>query len=306
MNISKQVQDLSKKLPGRIYYEYDMRRLNWFNLGGPTKVFFKPNTLEELIFFLKNFSNSLPIKVLGVGSNTLIRDGGYDGVIIKLGKNFSHLSKLDDNTVISGSAVLDKQLSNFAIENSIAGLEFLSCIPGSIGGAIKMNSGCYDYDISKCIVSIQVVDCNGIVRTIKSEKINFFYRGSDLSSDLIFLSGTFKGEKQDSRKIKQKIEKFSAIKKKSQPSRIKTCGSTFKNPTSQTQKKAWELIKEAQCENMKVGGASISEKHSNFFVNQGSATSNDMENLINLVREKVFNTTGIKLELELQIIGEKK
>ena len=177
MNISKQVQDLSKKLPGRIYYEYDMRRLNWFNLGGPTKVFFKPNTLEELIFFLKNFSNSLPIKVLGVGSNTLIRDGGYDGVIIKLGKNFSHLSKLDDNTVISGSAVLDKQLSNFAIENSIAGLEFLSCIPGSIGGAIKMNSGCYDYDISKCIVSIQVVDCNGIVRTIKSEKINFFYRG---------------------------------------------------------------------------------------------------------------------------------
>ena len=171
MNILKQVQDLSKKLPGKIYYEYDMRRLNWFKLGGPAKVFFKPNTLEELIFFLKNFSNSLPIKVLGVGSNTLIRDGGYDGVIIKLGKYFSHLSKLNDNTIISGSAVLDKQLSNFALENSIAGLEFLSCIPGSIGGAIKMNSGCYEYDISKYIVSIQVVDCNGIVRTIKSEKM---------------------------------------------------------------------------------------------------------------------------------------
>ena len=306
MNISKQVQDLSKKLPGKIYYEYDMRRLNWFNLGGPTKVFFKPNTLQELIFFLKNFSNSLPIKVLGVGSNTLIRDGGYDGVIIKLGKNFSHLSKLDDNTVISGSAVLDKQLSNFAIENSIAGLEFLSCIPGSIGGAIKMNSGCYDYDVSKCIVSIQVVDCNGIVRTIKSEKINFFYRGSDLSDDLIFLSGTFKGKKQNGKKIKERMEKLLAIKKKSQPTGIKTCGSTFKNPTNQTQKKAWELIKEAQCENMKIGDATISEKHSNFFVNQGSATSNDMENLISLVREKVFNTTGIKLELELQIIGEKK
>ena len=306
MNISKQVQNLSKKLPGKIFHEYDMRRLNWFNLGGPTKVFFKPNTLEELIFFLKNFSNSLPIKVLGVGSNTLIRDGGYDGVIIKLGKNFSHLSKLDDNTVISGSAVLDKQLSNFAIENSIAGLEFLSCIPGSIGGAIKMNSGCYDYDISKCIVSIQVVDCNGIVRTIKSEKINFFYRGSDLSDDLIFLSGTFKGKKQDGKKIKERMEKLLAIKKKSQPTGVKTCGSTFKNPTNQTQKKAWELIKEAQCENMKIGDATISEKHSNFFVNQGSATSNDMENLISLVREKVFNTTGIKLELELQIIGEKK
>ena len=306
MNISKQVQNLSKKLSGKIYYEYDMRHLNWFNVGGPAKVFFKPNTLEELIFFLKKFSNNLPIKVLGAGSNTLIRKGGYDGVIIKLGKNFSHLSKLNDNMVISGSAVLDKQLSNFALENSIAGLEFLSCIPGSIGGAIRMNSGCYDYDISKCITSIQAIDHNGIVRTIKSEKINFFYRGSDLSDDLIFLSGTFKGEKQDSRKIKEKMEKLLAIKKKSQPFRIKTCGSTFKNPTSQTEKKAWELIKEAQCENMKIGGASISEKHSNFFVNQGYATSNDMENLINLVRKKVFCTTGIKLELELQIIGEKK
>ena len=306
MNISKQVQDLSKKLSGKIYYKYDMRRLNWFNLGGPTKVFFKPNTLEELIFFLKTFPNNLPIKVLGVGSNILIREGGYNGVIIKLGKYFSHLSKLNDNTVISGSAVLDKQLSNFALENSIAGLEFLSCIPGSIGGAIKMNSECYGYDISKCIISIQVADHNGIVRTIKSEKINFFYRGSDLSDDLIFLSGTFKGKKQDGKKIKARMEKLLAIKKKSQPTGIKTCGSTFKNPTNQTQKKAWELIKEAQCENMKIGDAVISEKHINFFVNQGSATSNDMENLISLVREKVFNTTGIKLELELQIIGKKK
>ena len=255
---------------------------------------------------MKKFSNSLPIKVLGVGSNTLIRNGGYDGVIIKLGKYFSHLSKLNDNTVISGSAVLDKQLSNFALKNTITGLEFLSCIPGSIGGAIRMNAGCYGYDISKCIASIQVVDRNGIVRTIRSEKINFFYRGSDLSNDLIFLSGTFKGEKQDSKKIKEKMEKLLALKKKSQPSKIKTCGSTFKNPINQTQKKTWELIKEAQCENMKIGGASISEKHSNFFVNEDSATSNDMENLISLVREKVFNTTGIKLELELQIIGKKK
>ena len=169
-----------------------------------------------------------------------------------------------------------------------------------------MNSGCYDYDISKCIVSIQTVDHNGIVRSIKAEKINFFYRGSDLSDDLIFLSATFKGEKKDSKKIKEKMEKLSTDKNKSQPSRIKTCGSTFKNPTARTQKKAWKLIKEAQCENIKIGDASISEKHSNFFVNRGSATSNDMENLINLVREKVFSTTGIKLELELQIIGEKK
>ena len=306
MNILKQVQDLSKKISGKIYFQYDMKHLNWFNLGGPAKIFFKPNTLDELIIFLKEFSNTLPIKVLGLGSNTLIRDGGYNGIIIKLGKNFSHLSILDDNTIIAGSSVPYRQLSQFAQENSISGFEFFSCIPGSVGGAIKMNSGCYNYDVSKCIASIQTVNYDGIVRSIKSEKINFFYRGSDLPNDLIFLSATFKGQKQDIKEIEKTKKKLKENKEKSQPSRIKTCGSTFKNPTSQTQKKAWELIKEAQCDNMKIGGASISEKHSNFFVNQGSATSNDMENLINLVRKKVFNTTGIKLELELQIIGEKK
>jgi len=208
--------------------------------------------------------------------------------------------------IIAGSATMDKQLSNFAQENSISGLEFLHCIPGSVGGAIKMNSGCYGYDVSQCIESIQVIDRKGIVKTIKSEKINFFYRGSDLSEDLIFLSGTFKGEKQDSKKIKIKMEQLLEIKKKTQPSRIKTCGSTFKNPQGNIHKKAWQLIKESGCEKMKIGGAYISEKHSNFFVNGGSATSNDMENLIGAVREKVFNLTGIKLELELQIIGEKK
>ena len=306
MNILQLVKDISKNLSGKIYYEYNMKHLNWFNLGGPAKVFFKPDTLEELIFFLKKFSNSLPIKVLGVGSNTLIRDGGYPGIIIKLGKNFSHLSKLDDNTIISGTSVLDRQLSNFALENSITGLEFFSCIPGSIGGAIRMNSGCYGYDVSKCILSIQTINFNGVVRSIKTEKTNFYYRGTNLSDDLIFLSATFKGRKHSSKEIKEKMEKFSAVKKESQPSQIKTCGSTFKNPINQEQKKAWEFIKEAQCEKMKIGGASISAKHNNFFVNGGSATSSDMENLINHVREKVFSVTGIKLELELQIIGEHK
>ena len=305
MNIISHVKEISKKLSGKILYEYDTKHLNWFNLGGPAKIFYKPNKLEELIFFLKEFSNTLPIKILGVGSNTLIRDGGYNGVIIKLGKNFSHLSKLNDNTLISGSSVMDKHLSDFALKNSISGLEFLSCIPGSIGGAIKMNSGCYDCDISKCIASIQVVDRSGAVTSINAEKINFFYRGSDLSDDLIFLSATFKGEKKDKKQIKKKIEEFLLNKKKSQPTRIKTCGSTFKNPINKTQKKAWELIKEAQCENMKIGDALISEKHCNFFVNQGAATATDMENLINIVKKKVFNVTGIKLELELQIIGDK-
>ena len=190
---------------------------------------------------MKEFQKSLPIKVLGVGSNTLIRNGGYEGIIIKLGKNFSHLSRLDEDTVIAGSAAFDKQVSNFALENSISGLEFLYCIPGSVGGAIKMNSGCYGYDISKCIKSIQVLDHNGIVRTIRSENINFFYRGTNLSDDLIFLSGTFKGEQQDVKIIKKKMEKFSEFKQKTQPSKIKTCGSTFKNPTGPKKKEHGNL-----------------------------------------------------------------
>ena len=256
--------------------------------------------------FLKEFSNRLPIKVLGVGSNTLIRDGGFNGIIIKLGKNFSHLSKLDENTIIAGSSVLDKELSKFALKNSISGFEFFSCIPGSVGGAIRMNSGCYNYDVSKCIASIQAVNFHGIAQSIKMDKINFFYRGIDLPEDLIFLSATFKGNKQNSKIIEKTMQKLSLIKQKSQPSKIKTCGSTFKNPVGQTKKKAWELIKESECEKIRVGGASISKKHCNFFVNENSATSEDMENLINIVKEKVFNITGIKLELELQIIGEKK
>ena len=255
---------------------------------------------------MKKFSNTLPIKVLGVGSNTLIRDGGYDGIIIKLGKNFSHISKLNESMIVVGTSVLDKQLSKFAFENSISGFEFFSCIPGTVGGAIRMNSGCYDFDVSRCIASVQIVSHDGVVRSLDEKKINFFYRGSDLSDDLIFLSATFKGKRQDSKKIKETMQKLVSIKQKSQPSRIKTCGSTFKNPIKYTQKKAWELIKESQCENMKVGGASISKKHSNFFVNENFATSNDMENLINQVKEKVFGVTGIRLELELQIIGKKK
>ena len=306
MNISEQLQKISEKFPGTIYFDKNMKNLNWFNSGGPARFFFAPNTLEELVLFLKKFSNQLPIKVLGVGSNTLIRDGGYNGVIIKLGKNFSHISKLDENTIIAGTPVLDKRLSRFALDNSIGGLEFLSCIPGSIGGAIRMNSGCYGYDISQSIASIQIVDFNGVIKSIQAENIKFSYRSSDLSNDLIFLSATFKGKYQDKKKIKETIEKLSKDKKNTQPSKIKTCGSTFKNPTGQTKKRAWELIKESKCNDIKIGDALISEKHCNFFVNSGSATSNDMESLINLVKEKVLQVTGIKLELELQIIGEKK
>ena len=306
MKLNSLIKNIKSKFSDQVFFDENLSNYSWFNLGGPAKIIFKPKNLHELSFFLQEIKGFKKIKVLGVGSNTLIRDGGFNGIIIKFGKSFSHLSMLNENTIVAGASALDKSVSNFALENSVSGLEFLSCIPGSVGGAIRMNAGCYNYDISTCIVSIQALDLNGIVRSIKAENIKFSYRNCDLPNNLIFLSATFKGDKKDKKKIKEKMDKFVLDKKKSQPSKIKTCGSTFKNPLNLTKKKAWELVKAAKCENMKVGDASISEKHSNFFVNQGSATSSDMENLINKVKERVFEVTGIKLELELKIIGEKK
>ena len=304
MNIAKKVENFSKTISGKIFTDYSLKKLNWFGLGGFANIFFMPYTLNELVFFLKQFGHVLPFKIIGAGSNILIRDGGFKGAIIKLGKNFSHISKLNNTTIVSGSIATDKKLSEFAMNNNISGFEFLSCIPGTIGGALRMNSGCYGYDVSKILVSIQAIDLKGVVRLINSSQINFKYRGSDLPKDLIFLSATLKGTKSESKIIMQKINKLVFKKKQSQPSRIKTCGSTFKNPINITKKKSWQLIKEAGCENMIIRGAHISEKHANFFVNDGSATSKDVENLINIVKEKVLVATGIKLDLELEVIGE--
>ena len=239
---------------------------------------------------------------MGAGSNTLIRDGGFNGIIIKLGKSFSHLSLLNKNTVIAGASALDKNVSNFAFENSLTGFEFLSCIPGTIGGGVRMNSGCYGEDIEKILVSVQVMDFQGKMKVIYSSDIKFSYRGCNLGNNLIFVSATFKGKSDNKLNIQKKINNLIKRKNEDQPTKIKTCGSTFKNPENG---KAWKLIKDSECGGMKVGDAYISEKHCNFFVNKGKATSKDLEELIYAVKSKVFNKTGINLELELQIFGEK-
>jgi len=302
MNLISQIEKKKKKISGQISFNESLSKHSWFNLGGPAKVVFKPKNLNDLSILLKNLKGFNKIKVLGAGSNTLIRDGGFDGIIIKFGKSFSHLSLFNKNMIIAGASALDKNVSNFAFENSLSGFEFLSCIPGTIGGGIRMNSGCYGEDISKILVSVQVMDLSGKVRAIYSSNIKFFYRGCDLDNSLIFISATFKGKNENNINIKKKIDNLVKQKKQDQPSRIKTCGSTFKNPQSN---KAWSLIKDAGCAGMEIGGAYISEKHCNFFVNRGNAKSQDLENLIRKVENKVLNKTGIKLELELEIIGEK-
>jgi len=299
----QQVKNIEKKISGKISFNEKLSKFSWFNLGGPAKVLFRPKNLQELSIFLREIKGKCNIKVLGAGSNTLIRDGGFNGIIIKLGKSFSHISLFNESTIIAGASVLDKNVSNFAVENSLSGLEFLSCIPGTIGGAVRMNSGCYDRDISKILVSLQVMDLNGVIKVIRSNDIKFYYRGSNLNDNLIFISATLEGKKGKKLNITEKTNEFINRKKMTQPSKIKTCVITFKNPEN---KKAWKLIKDSGCAGMKVGGARISEKHCNFFENDGNAKSKDLENLISKVKKKVLDDTGIDLELELQIIGENK
>ncbi len=297
-----ELKKLLKEFDPNVFYNADMKKKNWFNIGGKTKIFFKANELKDLVNFVKTINNREKIHILGAGSNTLITDDLYDGIIIKLGKNFSRLSVLNSNIIISGTAVLDKKLAEYAAENSLSGFEFLTCIPGTIGGGLKMNAGCFGSEIKDILVSIQAMDKKGNILTIPAKKINFDYRNNNLSDDLIFLSASFKGKKKDNQKILETMSKLKVRKDNNQPTKIKTSGSTFKNPIDKTTKKAWELIKDSIPANTKFGDASISEKHSNFFVNNGNASFNDMKKLINFVEKSVFKKTGIKIEKEIKIL----
>jgi len=297
-----ELKELLKKFEPNIVYSADLKKKNWFNIGGKAKILFRANELKDLVEFLKVIANREKIHIIGAGSNTLITEEVYDGVIIKLGKNFNRLSVLDSNIIISGAAVLDKKLAEFAAKNSLSGFEFLACIPGTIGGGLRMNAGCFGKEIKDILVSIQAVDKNGNILTIPVKEINFDYRNNNLSDNLIFLSASFKGEKEDAQKILEKMSKLKVKKENNQPTKIKTSGSTFKNPIKGTTKKAWELIKESVPADIKFGDACISDKHANFFVNKGNASFDDMKKLINFVEKSVFKKTGIKIEKEIKIL----
>ncbi len=299
----KTLNEIKKKFGKKILIGEKLSKYSWFNLGGPAEILFKPQDTEELKSFLKLVNNKFKsITVLGAGSNTLIRDGGVNGAIIKLSPKFSFINKIDNETIEVGAATLDRSVSNYATDNSISGMEFLSCIPGTIGGAIKMNSGCYGHSISKILTSIKVINYEGEEMEINKNEINFFYRGCNLKQNLIILSAKLKGIQIDQKVVREKQESYILEKKNSQPSKVKTCGSTFKNPEGRS---AWKLIKESDCSEISVGDAKISEKHCNFFINEGNASSNDIEKLIEKVKKKVFDNTGVNLELELKIIGQK-
>ena len=296
------IEKLVSDIDGDIFFNYDLKKLNWFNIGGKAEIFFKPNTLKSLVKFLNIYSKRGKIFILGAGSNVLINDTLFPGVIIKLGRNFSNISILNENLIIAGCATSQKNLSEYAKENNLGEMEFLSCIPGSVGGGIRMNSGCFEKEFKDILVSVQYIDFKGIVKTINSKNINFEYRGTNLPKDVIFLSATFKGMKKNKNKIQEKIDELKKKKEQSQPTRVKTGGSTFKNPKKKTEKKVWQLIKESIPNDLKFGDAQVSEKHSNFFVNTNNASFNDMKTLIDFVKNKVKEKTGIDISLEIIIV----
>ena len=207
MNINN-LENKFKNFSGRIYFNYSLKNLNWFNIGGNTKIYFKPDTLQDLIEFLKLYKYEEKLFVIGAGSNVLFKDDIFEGTVIKLGKNFSRISLLNENTIIAGSGALDKSLSEFALKNSLGGFEFLSCIPGGIGGAITMNSGCYDYDISQIFSSLKAINFSGNLKSFNKDDVKFFYRGSNLPKDLIILSAVFEGQLLNIKCIKFVAEFF--------------------------------------------------------------------------------------------------
>ncbi len=296
------LERFSNKINSKFLFDYDLKKSNWFNIGGKAKSYFKPDTLDDLVLFLKKFGEKERVFVLGAGSNILMTDKKFDGIVIKLGRNFSNLSLLPNKIIVAGSAVTDKKLSEFAMDNNIGGFEFLSCIPGTVGGGLRINSGCFGSEFKDILVSVQVIDKKGNIKTIPCSGIKFGYRQSPLDKDFIFLSASFKGKIKEKNEIEKIIKKIKNQKDEAQPTKIKTGGSTFKNPIEQTNIKVWELIKKSVPLESKFGDAKISNKHCNFLINSSEATFNDMKKLIEFVRKNVRLKTGIKLETEIEII----
>lgn len=280
----------------------ELSTTNWFRVGGCAQYLFRSESVEKLAEFLAELPAEIPVTVLGVGSNIIIRDGGIDGVVVKLGRSFTECRVLSDECRIEvGAAALDVNVAQFAAENSIAGLEFLSGIPGTIGGAVKMNAGAYGADISQLLLHAQIVTRSGEIKTMSGSEINFAYRKSNLPDGTIVTRAILQGQSGKREEIVAKIDEIKKSREDSQPIRSRTGGSTFKNPEGM---KAWELIDQSGCRGLSIGGAQVSEKHCNFLINTGNATAADLENLGEEVRSRVFAKTGIMLEWEIKRIGK--
>ena len=295
--------ELKKNLQGELRENFDLSKSNWLGIGGKANFFFKPKDLKDLQIFLRNNNRHFPIIVIGSGSNLLIRDKGFDGVVIKFGKDFDYI-KINNDIINCGPATPKSILAEYVANNNLTGFEFLYCIPGTIAGGVVMNSGCYGSDISKVVLSVTVIDMNGEIKIISNKDINFSYRHSSLTKNQIITNIEMKGSFLEKQKILEIMKNLKNKKDSEQPQKIKTGGSTFKNPKN-SEKKAWQLIKESGCADLRVGGIKLSNLHCNFLENLDKASSEDAENLIEKIKKEVFKKTNVNLELELEVVGKK-
>lgn len=285
---------------GRYRFNADLSKSNWFQVGGHAEVLFKPEDADDLAHFIKHKPKGVPITLLGVGSNLIIRDGGIKGIVIRLGRGFAKC-EVDGEMLYAGAGCLDINVAKVAAEAGLSGLEFLSGIPGTIGGALAMNGGAYGSDISQIVTRIQAIDAHGNLCEESPATFQYRYRHATIPEGWIFTRTTLKGMPGKKEDIEARMQQIHKEREASQPIRSRTGGSTFKNPTGY---KAWELIDKAGCRGLRIGDAQISELHCNFMINHGNATATDLEELGEEVRRRVKAQSGVLLEWEIKRIGE--
>jgi UDP-N-acetylmuramate dehydrogenase len=296
------IPDLQTRLPnlrGRLVANQPLGEFTWFRVGGPAQALFMPEDENDLAYFLRNLPPDVPVTVIGAGSNLIVRDGGVAGVTIRLGRGFNAVTVEPDSRIRAGTAILDVMVAREAQKESIAGLAFLSGIPGTIGGALRMNAGAYGGETKDVLIEARGVDRAGNLRSFSNAAMGFSYRHCGVSDDAIFTSALFQGRAGDPEQIAAEMAAIKEKREASQP-RNRTGGSTFKNPPGQS---AWKLVDDAGCRGLAVGGAQVSELHSNFLINLGNATASDIETLGETVRARVKAHCGVELEWEIKRIG---
>ena len=285
---------------GSLKADASLAPLVWFKAGGAAQWLFEPQDADDLSAFLRGLDPSLPVMALGLGSNLIVRDGGVPGVVVRLGKPFAKVERLDATTLVCGGGASGILVSSTARDAGIAGLEFLRSIPGTVGGFVRMNGGAYGRETRDILVEAQVVLRSGEQVTLSNADLGYSYRHSTLPEGAVVVSATFRGHPGEPAAIQAEMDRIAAAREESQPLRSKTGGSTFKNPEGH---KAWQLVDEAGCRGLTIGGAQVSEKHTNFLLNTGDATSADIEALGEEVRRRVKEKSGIELEWEIQRVG---
>ncbi|WP_404712065.1 UDP-N-acetylmuramate dehydrogenase [Sphingomonas sp. MMS24-J13] len=288
------------KTAGRLTEQAPLAPLVWFKAGGAADYLFEPSDVADLARFLADLDPEIPVMGLGLGSNMIVRDGGVPGVVVRLGKAFAKVERVDATTLRCGGGASGILVSSTARDAGIAGVEFLRSIPGTVGGFVRMNGGAYGREVKDILVECDVVLRSGETRTLALEDLGYSYRHSELPEGAIVVSATFRGHEGDPAAIQAEMDRIAAEREASQPLRSRTGGSTFKNPVGH---KAWQLIDEAGCRGLRLGDAQVSEKHCNFLLNLGSATSAEIEELGEEVRRRVKAQSGVTLEWEIQRVG---